>query len=94
MNEVRERAKGLPEDDVPPEMIRMLPLDGSHEDLQPNKNATPVVGFKPPEKTGEDMEMRRFNAVVCERSCHDQYDKIAQDRHCIEHTVRKLQKKT
>ena len=34
--------------------------------------------------------MRRFSAVVCERSSHDQYDKIAQDRSCIEHTVRKL----
>ena len=43
---VQDRAKSLPEDDVPLEMVHMLPFDGAHEKLQPNKNATPVVGDK------------------------------------------------
>ena len=90
MTEVRERAGSLPEDDVPPEIIRMLPIDGAHEKLQPNKNATPVVGEKSEEDLAKDLQLRRLNAVVCERSSHDQYDKVAQDRSCVEHTVRKL----
>ena len=44
------------------------------------------------EDMAEDSDMRRLNAVVCERSCHDEYDKIAQDRSCVEHTVRKLKR--
>ena len=36
--------------------------------------------------------MCRLNAVVCERSSHDQYDKVAQDRACLEHVVRQLKK--
>ena len=35
---------GLPEGDVPPEIVRLLPLDKAHDQLQPNKNATPVQG--------------------------------------------------
>ena len=83
---MRDRADGLPVDDAPPEIIRMLPCDGAHEKLQPNKNATPVVGEKSMEDMAEDLDTCRFNAVVCERSCHDEYDKIAQDRACVEYT--------
>ena len=90
MDVVRDRAQGLPVDDAPPEIIRMLPFDGAHEKLQPNKNATPVAGFKADEDMAEHLDTLRFNAVVCERSSHDQYDKIAQDRSCVEHTVRML----
>ena len=47
---VKERAMSVPENDVPPEIIRMLPLDKKSMDkLQPNKNATPVVGEQSPE---------------------------------------------
>ena len=47
---MKERAMSLPENDVPPEIIRMLPLDKKSMDkLQPNKNATPVVGEQSPE---------------------------------------------
>ena len=38
MNSVRERAVALPDDDVPPEIIRTLPFDKAHEKLQPQKN--------------------------------------------------------
>ena len=80
----------LPDDDDPPEIIRLLPLDASHDKIPPNKNATPVAGEKSLAEMAEDMENRRFNAVVCERSSADQCDKIAQDRSCVEHTVRTL----
>ena len=71
MDVVRDRAQGLPVDDVPPEIIRMLPCDGAHDKLQPNKNATPVAGEKSMEDMAEDLGTRRLNAVVCERSSYD-----------------------
>ena len=92
MHMVQDRARMLPEDDIPPEIIRMLPFDGAHDQLQPNKNATPVVGSKSENDIAEELETRRFNAVVCERSSYDEYDKVAQDRACVERTVKKLKK--
>ena len=89
---VRERAKHLPEDDVPPELIRWLPLDASHDKVLPNKTATPVSGEMSLEEIAQCMEMRRFNAVVCERSSEVQCDRIAQERSCVEHTVRTLKR--
>ena len=90
MDAVRERAKGLPEDDVPPEIIRLLPLDGAHDKLQPNKNATPVSGEGSLDDVRKNLEVLRYNAVVNERSSLDEGDEPAQVRACVEHTVRKL----
>jgi hypothetical protein len=42
LDDVKERARALPENDIPPEIVRLLPLDNAHDNLQPNKNATPV----------------------------------------------------
>ena len=42
--QVKIKASSLPENGVPPEIIRLLPLDKAHDALQPNKNATPVQG--------------------------------------------------
>ena len=36
------------------------------------------------------LETRRMNAVVCERSTYDEFDRIAQDRVSVEFAVRKL----
>lgn len=62
---VRTNAKHLPDDDAPLEMIRLLPLDASHDKILPNKNATPVAGEKSLAAMGKDLETRRFNALVC-----------------------------
>ena len=40
--DVKKRAQALPENDIPPEIVRLLPLDNAHDKLQRHKNATPV----------------------------------------------------
>lgn len=90
MGIVKARAEKLPENDVPPEMIRLLPLDASHDKILPNKNATPVVGEESLVGLAEDMESRRMNAVVCERSCEDEGDAVAQSRSSVEQTASNL----
>ena len=42
MNEVIARASALPEHDVPPEIVRLLPLDKLQDKLEVQKSATPV----------------------------------------------------
>ena len=42
LEDVKNRAQALPENDIPPEIVRLLPLDNAHDKLQPHKNATPV----------------------------------------------------
>ena len=39
---MREKAQGLPENGVPPEMIRLLPDDDLQDKIQPQKSATTV----------------------------------------------------
>ena len=92
MADVRVRAQELPDDDMPPELIRLLPVknDSSLDKILSNKNATLVVGGKSLEEMAKDLDNSRFDAVVCERSSVDERDKIAQNRSCLEHTVRKL----
>ena len=77
---------------MPPEIIRMCPLDAPHDKMLPNKNATPVVGEKSLAELAEDMDNRRWNAVVCERSSRDEGDIVAQNRSSLEHIVRTLQR--
>ena len=92
LNDVKERAKALPENDIPPEIVRLLPLDSAHDKLQPNKNATPVPREGTLEEVQGNMNVFRINAVVSEQSTSDVGDEPAQVRACLENTVRKLQK--
>ena len=63
--EVEDRAAGLPEDGVPPEIVRVIGADDSLDKLQPQKAATPVDG-----RTSEEhaFDGKRPQAVVQERS--------------------------
>ena len=42
MEEVRQKATELPEHDVPPEIMRLVPLDDALDKMQMQKAATPV----------------------------------------------------
>ena len=64
MEAVRERAAALRADDVPPEMIRLLPLDRAHDKLQHNKNGTPVSGDGNVDEVRKNLDVLRYNAVV------------------------------
>ena len=90
MEAVKKRAEALPEDDVPPEIVRLLPLDGAHDKMQPNKNATPVSGEGSLDQVRKNVDVLRLNAIVNEKTRLDEGDEPAQVRACVEHTVRKL----
>ena len=92
MEAVKKRAEALPVDDVPPEIIRLLPLDGAHDKMQPNKNATPVSGEGSLDQMRKNFDVPRYNAVVHEKSSLDEGDEPAQVRACVEHIVRLIKR--
>eukprot|EP00435_Cladocopium_sp_Y103_P014631 s5512_g3.t1 len=57
---VRERAKALPEEGIPPEVLKVLPrLDGAQDKLQPQKAATPCDGRGPALEAGRTFAAQR-----------------------------------
>ena len=65
---VREKAKQLPSNGIPPELISLLPNDNSFEKLHVQKAATPVAGVKEKDQIKQSFKDERPNAVVLERS--------------------------
>ena len=43
MSKVEEKSLNLPENAVPPEIIKLLPLDGLLDKIQMQKSATPLI---------------------------------------------------
>ena len=89
LEDVKKRAQALPENDIPPEIVRLLPLDNAHDKLQPNKNATPVRREGSLDDVQKNLSVLRMSAVVSEKSTFDAGDEPAQVRACAESTVRK-----
>ena len=64
---VRDRAKALPEEGIPPEVLKVLPrLDGAQDKLQPQKAATPCDGMEPTLEAGQSFAAQRGRAIVAE----------------------------
>ena len=78
MEHVHERAKQLPEDGVPPEIIRFLPQNNQDDKMHPQKHATPQPRHRTEAETIHNMSVLKPNGVVNEKSSHDQMDINAQ----------------
>ena len=64
---VKGRAGALPENGVPPEVLKvLLEAESSHDKLQPQKAATPCDGMEPPQEAGQTFATQRARAVVAE----------------------------
>ena len=68
LEDVKKRAQALPENDIPPEIVRLLPLDNAHDKLQPNKNATPVRREGRLDEVLKNLSVLRMSAVVYEKT--------------------------
>ena len=71
---VVEKAKQLPEDGIPPELISLLPNENAYEKMRAQKAATPVDGMKTSPTVGAGFREERPNAVVMERSSMEEGD--------------------
>ena len=78
MERVRRKARELPENGVPPEIVRVLAHDDSLDKIQVQKAATPVDGRGDLHRAAELLVQTRPNAVVLEKSSYDEADINAQ----------------
>ena len=74
MKQVRRHAKSLPENAVPPEVIRFLSLDDLQDKIQMQKSATPVPIARDMQEVADHFKVLKPNAVVSEKS----YDLLLQ----------------
>ena len=64
---VRRRASQLPEEGVPPEVLKVLQeVDDAQDKLQPQKAATPCDGMESPRAAGQTFARQRARAIVAE----------------------------
>eukprot|EP00959_Pyramimonas_sp_CCMP1952_P197146 4122876-Pyramimonas_sp.AAC.1 len=78
MEEVRKKAAELPDGEVPPEIMRLVPLDNALDKIQMQKAATPVPRPDGLHEAAEILEATKGNAVVLEKSSFDDGDINAQ----------------
>ena len=71
---MRQKAQELPEDGVPPEIIKLLPHDNDLDKVMVQKAACPVVGRGDVEAAAVCMGRVKPNAVVMEKSGCDETD--------------------
>ena len=81
MNEVVAKSVALPEHDVSPEIVRLLPLGDLQDKMDLQKNATPAPTPASVEEACALLEAKKFHAVVNERSREDEVD--INDRHNV-----------
>ena len=83
-DEMHEKAKALPQDGVPPELVRLLGHDSDLDKVQIQKAATPVEGRRQNlEETAAAFAVQRPNAVVMEKSSTAEADINAQRIHAV-----------
>ena len=90
MDAVRQKALDLPDEGVPPEVMRMVPLDDSLEKIQMQKAATPVPRPDGLHDAADILNSTKANAVVCEKSSFDEGDINAQRIEAIRSFVQRL----
>ena len=75
MHRVRNKAKeSLPTNGVPEHVAKLLPYDSLLDNIQVQKQATPVSARTSLEGVSEQFRIQRPNAVVLEKSSHDDAD--------------------
>ena len=90
MDRVRAKAECLPEDGVPPEIVRLLPHDGDLDKILIQKAATPADGRGSVEEAGRRLSQAQPNAVVLEKSGADETDINAQRIEALRHISEQL----
>ena len=71
IEDYRSRAQALPESRVPPEIIKLLPLDNWLDQLPIQTSATPLATPQNEEEAVSNLAVNRTNGVVSEKSSQD-----------------------
>ena len=88
--DVQSRAQALPENGVPPEFIKLLPLDKLLDNIQIQKSATPIATPQNEEEAAANLAVTRTNGVVLEKSSQDEIEFNAQCNTALHNVLRQL----
>ena len=90
MDQVQRNADSLPENAVPPEIIRYLPLDDLQDKIQMQKSATPVPIARDMQEVSDHFKVLKPNAVVSEKSTQDEFDVNSQQVEAIQNLATRI----
>ena len=91
MEDVERRAEHLPKDGVPPEIMKLLPLDQLIEPIRMHKSATPVSTPQHVQEAAADLDVMRWNGIVLEQTSRkDEIDVNAQRNAALQNLLAKL----
>ena len=90
MERAHAKAQLLPENGVPPELIRIIPHDDHLDKVLIQKAATPVTGRSDLAGAGHQLATARPNAVVMEKISYDDADINAQRIRVLHHYAEQL----
>ena len=90
MERAYAKAQSLPENGVPPELIRIIPHDDHLDKVLVQKAGTPVGGRSDLEGAGHELATTKPNAVVMEKSSYDDADINAQRIRVLHHYAEQL----
>ena len=90
MDQVERNARALPENVVPPEIIRLLPLDELQDKIQMQKSATPVPIARDMQEVSDHLKVLKPNAVVSEKSTQEEFDVNAQQVETIQNLATRI----
>jgi hypothetical protein len=94
LEKMREKAirtlSANPEGEVPPEVAKVMPFDSHLDNIQVQKQATPVAARASLEEVARRFDEQKPNAVVLEKSSYDEADINAQRIAAVRHLATKL----
>ena len=94
MNEVIAKASALPVHYVPPEIVRLLPLDNLQDQVEVQKSATPVPTPASVEEACALLETKNIHAAVNENSCQEEVDINAHQDAVLQNVMDRFGKNT
>ena len=94
MNEVIAKSAALPKNDVPPEIIRLLPLNDLQDNIDLQNDQTPVPTAGSVEEACDLLDTKKINALENERSTGDEVDINARQNTVLQHLVETEQNKS
>ena len=85
MIEVIAKASAIPEHDVPPEIVRLLPLDKLQNKIEVQKSGTPISTPASVEEACAFLVTKKLNALFNEKSCEEEVDINAKQNAVLQH---------
>ena len=80
----------MPHEGVPPDIVKLLPLDQLLDKIKIQKSATPIATPHNEDEAAATLDVTRMNGVVLEKSNQDEIDVNAQCNAALQNVLQQL----